>query len=116
MEVLRNVVVLLHVVGFAIIFGAWVAEAAARRFRITSVMNYGLALSFVTGFALAAPWGGAVLNYPKITVKLALLLVIGAVLGIGSARQKRNGEPAPPALFWTAGLATLAAAAVAVLW
>ena len=56
MELLRNVVVLLHLVGFAVTFGAWVAEAAARRFRFTPVMNYGILISFLTGVALAAPW------------------------------------------------------------
>lgn len=30
MELLRNVVVLLHIVGFAITFGAWAAEAVAK--------------------------------------------------------------------------------------
>lgn len=116
MEVLRNVVVLLHIIGFAIIFGAWVVEAVSRRYRITEVMNYGLLLSLLTGLALAAPWGDFDPNYPKITVKLALLVVLGAVLGIGLARQKRSGEPAPPALFWSAGAITVAAAGVAVLW
>ncbi|MGB1225450.1 MAG: hypothetical protein ACPHCN_15080, partial [Mycobacterium sp.] len=42
MEVLRSVVVLFHIVAFAITFGAWVAEAAAGRFRMTRVMDYGL--------------------------------------------------------------------------
>ena len=53
MEVLRSVVVLLHIVGFAITFGAWVAEAAAGRFRTTRVMDYGLLASLLTGRALA---------------------------------------------------------------
>ena len=56
MELLRNVVVLLHLIGFAVLFGAWVAEAAARRFRFTTLMNYGMLVSFLTGVALAAPW------------------------------------------------------------
>ena len=56
MELLRSVVVLLHIVGFAITFGAWAPEAAARRFRTTRLMDYGLLISLLTGFALAAPW------------------------------------------------------------
>ena len=81
MEVLRSVVVLLHIVGFAITFGAWVAEAAAGRFRTTRVMDYGLLASLLTGLALAAPWpAGVDLNYPKIGVKLVILVVIGGLL------------------------------------
>ena len=117
MELLRNVVVLLHIVGFAVTFGAWVAEAAARRFRFTRVMDYGLLLSLLTGLALAAPWpAGVELNYPKIGVKLVILVVIGGVLGIGSTRQKRTGEPVARALFVTVGLLSFGAAAIALLW
>ncbi|MFV1362584.1 Fe-S protein [Mycolicibacterium elephantis] len=117
MDLLRNVVVLLHIVGFAVTFGAWVAEAAARRFRITRSMDYGLLLSLLTGLALAAPWpAGIDLNYPKIGVKLVILIILGGVLGMGSARQKRTGEPVPRAMFWSIGVLSFAAAAIAVLW
>ncbi|WP_099024592.1 Fe-S protein [Mycolicibacterium palauense] len=117
MELLRNVVVLIHIVGFAVTFGAWVVEAVARRYRTTRVMEYGLLISLLTGLALAAPWpAGVVLNYPKIGVKLALLIALGAVLGIGNARQRRTGQPAAMPLFASVGVLSLTAAAVAVLW
>ena len=117
MELLRNVVILVHIVGFAVTFGAWVAEAAARRFRTTATMDYGLLVSLVTGIALAAPWpAGIVLNYPKIGVKLAILVVIGGLLGMGNARQRRTGEPVPRPVFVSVGVLSLTAAAIAVLW
>lgn len=117
MDLLRNVVILLHIVGFAVTFGAWVAEAAARRFRTTRVMEYGILLSFLTGLALAAPWpAGIDLNYPKIGVKLVILVVIGALLGIGGARQRRTGEPVPRPLFYAVGALSLLAAGIAVIW
>lgn len=116
MEVLRHVIVLLHIIGFAVIFGALVAEAAARRFQLTPVMDYGVVLSLVTGLALAAPWpAGVVLNYPKIGTKLVILIALGAVLGIGRARQRRSGA-APRALFYAAGALVLTAAGLAVIW
>ncbi|KUH67867.1 Fe-S protein [Mycolicibacterium novocastrense] len=117
MELLRNVVVLLHIVGFAITFGGWAAEALARRFRTTRAMDYGLLLSLLTGLALAAPWpAGIELNYPKIGIKLVILVILGGVLGMGSARQKRTGNPIPRPMFWSIGVLSFAAAAIAVLW
>jgi hypothetical protein len=117
MELLRDVVVLLHIVGFAVTFGGWAAEALARRFRTTRAMDYGLLLSLLTGLALAAPWpAGIELNYPKIGTKLVILVVLGGLLGMGSARQKRTGEPIPRPMFWTIGVLSFAAAAIAVLW
>jgi hypothetical protein len=117
MELLRNVVVLLHIVGFAVTFGAWATEAVAKRFRFTRVMDYGLLLSLLTGLALAAPWpAGIEMNYPKIGVKLVLLIVIGGLLGMGSARQKRTGDAVARPMFVAVGLLSFSAAAVAVLW
>ncbi|WP_431232770.1 Fe-S protein [Mycolicibacterium psychrotolerans] len=117
MELLRHVVVLVHIVGFAVTFGAWAAEGAARRFRTTRLMDYGLLVSLLTGLALAAPWpAGIVLNYPKIGVKLAILVVIGGLLGMGNARQRRTGEPVPRPVFLSVGVLSLAAAGIAVLW
>ena len=116
MELLRNVVVLLHLVGFAVLFGAWVAEAAARRFRFTPVMNYGILISFLTGVALAAPWPAEETNYPKVGVKLVIVVVIGALLGIGLARQRRSGEPVARPVFVSVGVLAFAAAAIGVLW
>ncbi|RDH74454.1 Fe-S protein [Mycolicibacterium moriokaense] len=117
MGLLRDVVVLLHIVGFAVTFGTWAAEAVARRYRTTRLMDYGLLLSLVTGLVLAAPWpAGIDLNYPKLGVKLAILIVLGGVLGMGNARQRRTGEPVPRALFALVGILSLTAAGIAVLW
>jgi hypothetical protein len=117
MELLRNVVVLLHIVGFAITFGAWASEAAARRFRTTGLMNYGLLISLLTGLALSAPWpAGIELNYPKIGIKLGILVVLGGLLGMGNARQRRTGEAVPRPVFALIGFLALTSAGIAVLW
>lgn len=116
MEILRHVIVLVHLIGFATLFGAWIVEAVSRRVQVTRLMSYGLLVSLVTGLILAAPWGiEHDLNYTKIAVKLVVLIVIGALLGISSARQKRTGA-VPPVLFWLVGPLTLLNAALAVIW
>ncbi|MFT4307686.1 MAG: Fe-S protein [Microbacterium sp.] len=116
MEILRSVVVLVHLTGFAILFGSWLVDAVARRIRVTRLMTVGMTIAAVAGLALAAPWGtSAELDYAKLGVKLVVLLVIAALLGIGSARQRRTGALSP-AIFWPIGILTLANAAIAVLW
>jgi hypothetical protein len=117
MELLRNVVVLLHIAGFAVTFGGWFAELAARRFRTTRVMDYGLLVSLLIGLALAAPWpAGVELNYPKIGVKLVILVILGGLLGMGNARQRRTGVSVPRPLFFGVGALSFAAAGIAVIW
>lgn len=117
METLREIVVYLHLIGFAVTFGAWVSEAAARRFMFTAVMNAGLLLSFVTGLALAAPWpAGEVINYPKIVAKLVILVIVGALIGMGMARQRRSEGPPPRPVFMSVGALLLLAAGIGVFW
>ncbi|WP_247955801.1 Fe-S protein [Microbacterium galbinum] len=98
------------------LFGAWAAQAFGGKRVFTRLMSIGMAIAAVAGLALAAPWGISYeLNYVKIGVKLVLLLVIGALLGIGTARQKR-GASVPPVMFWLVGILTAANAAIAAIW
>lgn len=117
MEILRHVVVLVHITGFALLFGGWAVEAFSRRFQVNPVMNAGLALAAVAGLALAAPWGISYeLDYVKIGVKLVVLLAIGALMGIGTARARKSGGNVPAGMFWAIGVLTLLNASIAVLW
>lgn len=116
METLRHIVLFVHLIGFAVLFGAWAAQAFGGQRVFTRLMSIGMAIAAVAGLALAAPWGISYeLNYVKIGVKLVLLLVIGALLGIGTARQKR-GASVPPVMFWLVGILTAANAAIAAIW
>lgn len=116
MEFLRHLVVLFHLIGFAILFGAWLVEAVNGHRGITRLMHWGLAIAGVAGLILAAPWGiDGDLNYTKIGIKLVVLLVIGALLGIGAARERKSGS-VPAAVFWSIGVLTLTNAALGVLW
>lgn len=116
MEILRHVVVLVHLVGFALLFGGWAVEAFSRRVAVTRLMSLGMTIAAIAGLALAAPWGiEGSLNDTKIGVKLVVLLAIGALLGIGSARQRKTGSLSPT-VFWLIGILTLLNAAIAVIW
>ncbi len=116
MEFLRHLVVLVHLVGFALLFGAWAVEAFNGRRQVTRLMNIGLVVAAVAGLALAAPWGISYeLNYAKIGTKLVILLIIGALMGIGQGRQRKTGS-VPPLMFWSIGVLTFANAGIAVLW
>jgi len=116
LEILRHIVVFFHLVGFAVLFGAWTVEAVSKRRQVTRLMDWGLAIAGVAGLILAAPWGiSGELNYVKIGVKLVVLLIIGALIGIGSSRQRKGGS-VPPGVFWSIGILTLANAAMGVVW
>ena len=116
LEILRNVVILVHLVGFAVVFGSWVVELAARRFQATRLMDIGLAISLLAGLVLAAPWpAGVELNYVKLGVKLVVLVVIGGLIGVSRGRQ-RKGTPTPRGVFWLIGILTLTNAGIALIW
>ncbi|OIU85741.1 MULTISPECIES: Fe-S protein [unclassified Microbacterium] len=118
METLRHIVLFVHLVGFAVLFGAWAVQAFGGKREIVKLMHIGFTTAAVAGLALAAPWGlpdGVEMNYAKIGTKLVILLIIGAFLGIGQARQRKSGQ-VPTALFWGIGLLTLVNAGIAVIW
>lgn len=118
METLRHVVLFVHLIGFAVLFGAWATQAFGGRREFTRLMSIGMTIAAVAGLALAAPWGlpeGAELNYVKIGTKLVVLLVIGALLGIGTSKQRKSGT-VPPAMFWLVGILTALNAGIAAIW
>ncbi|WP_327036804.1 Fe-S protein [Microbacterium sp. CH12i] len=93
-------------------------QAFGGKREFTSLMNVGLLIAGVAGLILAAPWGladGAEPNYAKIGVKLVILLIIGALIGIGLSKQRKSGSVAP-ALFWLVGILTVVNAGIALLW
>ncbi|MGL3149614.1 Fe-S protein [Microbacterium sp. A82] len=116
METLRHVVVFIHLIGFATLFGSWAVQAFGGKREFTRLMSIGMAIAAVAGLALAAPWGiEGDMNYAKIGTKLVVLLIIGALLGIGTSKQRKTGSVAP-AVFWLVGILTLVNAGIAVLW
>lgn len=116
MEILRNIVVLLHLLGFALLFGGWVAQIVRRELSVSLIMRIGLTTQLVTGLILAIPFPeGIELNYVKLAVKLGILIVIGGAFGVLITRERR-GMQVLLAMFWSIGVLAFANAAIAILW
>lgn len=118
MQILREIVVYVHLIGFAVLFGSWVVQAFGGGRRLTKTMDSGLAIAGVAGLLLAWPMGlfePGTSFYMKIGVKLVVLVIIGAFISIGGARQKRD-QAVPPVLFWGVGVLALLNAALGVFW
>lgn len=116
METLRHIVLFVHLIGFAVLFGAWAVQAFGGKREFTRLMSLGMTIAAIAGLALAAPWGIEYdLDYIKVGTKLVILVVIGALLGIGAGRQRKSGS-VPAVMFWLVGILTLVNAGIAVIW
>jgi uncharacterized membrane protein len=92
-ETLRQVVVYLHLIGFALLLGGAVAQYLTRQLRINQAMLGGAVLQVLTGLVLAAPWGlapGEKLSYAKLAVKLVVALMILAMTFFPRNRENVN--------------------------
>ena len=93
MEILRNVVFYLHLIGFALLLGGSVAQYLSGKVRINMAMLVGAVTQVVTGLVLAAPFGldpGEKLNNVKLGVKLVIALMILAMTFFSRNREKVN--------------------------
>lgn len=104
----------LHLVGFALLFGATIAQYLTGTLRINSVMLWGAGVQVLTGIALSAPLRGGGSHEPpvaKLAVKLVLGLAIFAMVFFSRKRQSvHRGH-----FLSIAGLA-LITAAVGTFW
>ena len=93
MQILRNVVFYLHLIGFALLLGGSVAQYLSGKLRINAAMLGGAVIQVVTGLILAAPFGldpGEKLNHGKLAVKLVVALMILAMTFFSRKREKVN--------------------------
>ena len=116
MEFLRLLLRYLHLVGFALLVGAWLAQYLAGTLRVNVLMRTGLGTMIGTGLLLAIPFPhGVDLDYPKLGVKLAIALGIGALIGVAITRERAAKTVNRP-LFLSIGGLALINAAIAVFW
>jgi hypothetical protein len=113
MEVLRLILLYAHLLGFAVLLGAAVAQLVAKPLRINAPMVWGAAAQLITGIALSAPLRGEGEEpHPaKLAIKLIVALMIFVMVFFSRKREVVNSGH----FLAIIGL-TLANAAVAVFW
>ncbi|EON22963.1 MULTISPECIES: hypothetical protein [Nocardioides] len=113
MEILRLVLLFVHVLGFAALFGGLVVQAKSAEKSVNAAMRDGVGTAFLAGLLLVGVLeaGEDPVNHAKIAVKFVIGLVL-LVLVMANVRK-----PSIPQGLW-AGLLLLSVAnvAVAIFW
>ena len=116
LEVLRLTVRLIHLVGFALLLGGFVAQYVTGRFRVSILMRIGLGTMIASGLVLAIPFPSDVdIDYAKLAVKFGVVVLIGALFGVAVTRERR-GRAVTRWQFSAIGALVLLNAAIAVYW
>ncbi|GAB3914990.1 hypothetical protein GCM10011575_40320 [Microlunatus endophyticus] len=115
MELLDEIVLLLHLIGFAALFGGILVQIRVREPEINAAMLHGSYTMLVTGLALAVFLKAGLvigdINLPQLVIKLVISAIITFLVIIN-----RRFTSIPRGLWTLLGVLTLGNAAVAVLW
>ena len=113
METLRLVLLVVHILGFAALFGGLIVQASSAHKEVNGAMRDGVGTAVVAGIALTGVLeaDGAELNYAKIGVKLVIGLVL-LVLVMANLRKQHI----PQGLWVGLILLTVANICVATIW
>ncbi len=115
MDFIYNLVVILHFIGLASLIGGFIVQMSSPDKGVNAAMFQGALTQLVTGLIMVGMVeGGAVedeLNMTKISVKLAVVLVVTVLAFIG-----RKKTPPQVALWGAIGALSIANIFIAVLW
>ena len=113
MELLTNLVVVLHLLGLAAIIGSAVFVS---RGIPTQALVWGARAQIITGLLLVGlnEAGDDPLNHTKIGVKLVIAIAVAACAEIAAGRERRG--QGNPQLVHAAGALAVLNTAIAVLW
>ena len=117
MDIVYNIVVVLHFVGLALLLGAFLVQLTAKEKTVTRWMFDGAMTQLLTGLIMVGMLeSGAMgeaekaeVDTTKIAIKLVVVLVIAVLAAIGRRRQ-----PPQNVLWLVIGLLTLANVVIAV--
>ncbi|HET8961602.1 hypothetical protein [Nocardioides sp.] len=113
METLRLVLLVLHLLGFAALFGGLIVQVRSPEKVVNAAMRDGAGTAFLAGLLLVGVLesGEAAVDHVKIGVKFAIGLVV-LILVMANMRKPRI----PDGLFYALLLLTVANVVVAVFW
>lgn len=113
MEIVRLILLFLHILGFAALFGGLVVQLGQGEKKIIGAVRDGVGTAFIAGLLLVGVLEStdSDIDYAKIGVKLAVGLVL-LVLVMANARKPRI----PDGLYYALLALTVANIAVAVFW
>ena len=113
MELVRNLALVLHFLGLAVILGAWFVQAKAPTKKVDTGMLHGALTQLVTGLALVgiAEAGDGEVDHVKVGVKLVVLLVITALVLV-----HRKKDAISTGVWGAIGGLTILNVVVAVFW
>jgi hypothetical protein len=113
MQLAHQLLLLLHLIGFAALFGGFLVQTRSREPEINAAMLHGSYTMLVTGIALTVliEMGDDPVNHIKIGIKLAVALIITVLVIIN-----RRFASIPRGLWALLGALTLLNASLAVIW
>ncbi|MGN0100464.1 MAG: hypothetical protein ACI39C_05955 [Dietzia sp.] len=114
MDIVFNIVLILHFIGLAGIIGGWLATIKAPQ--VNKAILHGAILQVVTGLLLVGlrEMDGADVNHMKIGIKLliAIVILVVAVLGV---RKEARAQGSTATLAHVAGALGIVNVAIAVV-
>ena len=113
MQLAHQILVLLHLIGFAALFGGCLIQVRAKDPEVNASMLNGSFTLLLTGLALVVldELGPEPVNHVKIAIKLIITMVIVVLVA-----KNRKFATIPRGLWGLIGGLTIANAAIAVLW
>lgn len=120
METVYDLVLVLHLVSWAIVIGGWLTHMRTRV--VVPGMFHGAASALLTGLVLVGLWeavDGARdgdPNHAKIGLKLVIALVVTVLAFLGQKQGKQAGTHPSAGLFHAVGALALVNVVIAVVW
>jgi hypothetical protein len=113
MQLAQQILVLIHLIGFAALFGGFLVQIRSKEPEINASMLNGSFTLLISGLALVAleEIGSDSVNHVKIAIKLLITAVIVVLVA-----KNRKFAAIPRGLWGLIGGLTIMNAAVAVLW